>query len=446
MGSNQNEATQMPGGHVVCEALINEGVEVVFGIPGGAVLPLYDSLWHYPQIRHILMRHEQGAAHAAEAYARVTGQPGVCIATSGPGATNLITGLAAAKLDSTPVVAITGQVARNFMGTEAFQECDTIGMSRPLLKKTYQVLNPKDIAATIHEAFHAAREGRPGPVLVDIPKDVQAEITNHSMSMPVQNHPSGHTRPAAEVLEAAATMLNEAERPLLIVGHGVHLSQAWHQLRAIAEAANVPVVNTIHGTGAFPRHHPLALGMLGMHGMYWSNMATAEADLIIGIGMRFDDRVTGRPGTFAPNARIIHLEIEPRQVSKNVRADLALIGDAKVVLSDLLPLVASRPRYAWHKRLSELQRDHPSIGIPDTHELTPQFVLAELNKVIQSSADPIIATGVGQHQMWAAQFLFLDNPRSFITSGGLGVMGFEVPAAIGAKVGRPEADVWSVAG
>ena len=296
----------MTGAAAICESLLREGVEVIFGIPGGAILPFYDALWHYPQLRHVLMRHEQAASHAASGYARVTGRVGVCVSTSGPGATNLLTGLADAKMDSTPVVAITGQVARPFMGTEAFQECDTTAMAAPLVKKTYLVMDPKDLAPTIQEAFQVARSGRPGPVLIDVPKDVQAEMLEFSYptGTPVLDHPAPV---APSLLEAAARLLNEAERPLVLAGNGVHLSDAAPELLALAEKANIPVINTLHGTGAFPRHHPLALGMLGMHGMYWNNIATGECDLLFAVGMRFDDRVIGRPGSFATNATIIHV-------------------------------------------------------------------------------------------------------------------------------------------
>ena len=436
---------QMTGASIVCEALLREGVEVLFGHPGGAILPFCDALYHYPQLRHILVRHEQAAAHAAEGYARATGRVGVCVATSGPGATNMMTGLTAAKMDSTPVVAITGQAARNFMGKEAFQECDTTGMAAPLIKKAYLVMDPKDLAATICEAFAVAQEGRPGPVLIDIPKDVQAEGTDFHYPTRAAST-NGSVGPLSRELEQTAQLLNEAQRPLLIVGRGVHLSGASRELKELAEKANVPVVNTIHGTGAFPRHHALSLGMLGMHGMYWNNIAVDECDLVMGIGMRFDDRVIGRPGSFAPHAKIVHVEIEPSQINKNVPTDIPLVGDVKRVLEALLPLVRHEPRQGWFDRIAELQHAHPSLQIPQSDALLPQFVLSKLNALVQQAEDPIIVTGVGQHQMWAAQYFFLNSPNSFISSGGLGVMGFEVPAAIGAQVGRPGATVWSVAG
>ena len=435
---------KITGAMGVCEALLKEDVEVIFGYPGGAILPFYDALWHYPQLRHVLVRHEQAAAHAAEAYARISGRVGVCVATSGPGATNLMTGLTAAKMDSTPMVAITGQVARPFMGKEAFQECDTVGMATPVVKKAYLVMDVARLGETIREAFQVAQEGRPGPVLIDLPKDVQAEMLDFEYPTSARIHPVAVPDPT--LIEEAARVLNEAERPLLIVGRGVHISAAWEELALLAEKAQVPVLNTLHGTSAFLRHHPLAKGMLGMHGMYLSNLATVEADLIIGVGMRFDDRVIGRPGSFGPNAKVVHLEIEQSQVNINVHADLALVGDVKYTLDAMLPLVQHRPRAAWHERLHNLEAGHPSLDVPDTEVVTPQYVLRELNKIVEHSANPIVVTGVGQHQMWAAQYMFMPTTNSFVSSGGLGVMGFELPAAIGAQVARPNATVWCVAG
>jgi acetolactate synthase-1/2/3 large subunit len=435
---------KITGAMGVCEGLLKEGVEVIFGYPGGAILPFYDALWHYPQLRHILVRHEQGSVHAAEAYARLSGKPGVCVATSGPGATNLMTGLAAAKMDSTPVVAITGQVARAFMGTEAFQECDTVAMAAPAVKKAFLVMDTADIAPTIREAFRVAMEGRPGPVLIDLPKDVQAEELD--FTYPTVEDAQAPPKPSASKIEEAARLLNQAERPVFIVGRGVHISGAWNELATLAERANVPVLNTLHGTSAFIRHHPLAYGMVGMHGMYVANLATVEADVIVGIGMRFDDRVIGRPGTFGPGAKVIHLDIEKSQIGKNVKVDVALPGDVKDTLGMLLPLVRHQSRTPWLERMADLEHGHPSIDVPDSDVMTPQYVLRELNKIVEHSVEPVVVTGVGQHQMWTAQFMFMPSVNSFVSSGGLGVMGFEVPAAIGAQVARPQSTVWSVAG
>ena len=433
------------GAVAVCESLLREGVDVLFGHPGGAILPFYDALWHYPQLRHVLVRHEQAAAHAAEAYSRLTGKVGVCVATSGPGATNLMTGLAAAKMDSTPIVAITGQVARPFLGTEAFQECDTVSMATPVVKKAYLVMKPEDIGPTFREAFRVAQEGRPGPVLIDLPKDVQAE--SFDFEYPTSGYEGRPRVPASRrLIEEAAQLLSESERPLLITGRGVHISGAWNELQALAEKISAPVLNTLHGTSAFPRHHQLGYGMLGMHGMYWSNIATTEADVIVGIGMRFDDRVIGRPGSFGPNAKIVHLDIEHTQINKNVKSDIALAGDVKLTLDALLPLVQRNERPLWLDRMRDLEHGHPSIDVPDVDVVTPQYVLRELNKIVEHSRDPVVVTGVGQHQMWSAQFLFMPTLNSFVSSGGLGVMGFEVPALIGAQVARPNSTVWGICG
>jgi acetolactate synthase-1/2/3 large subunit len=435
---------KITGAMGVCEALTKEDVDVIFGYPGGAILPFYDALWHYPQLRHVLVRHEQAAAHAAEAYSRMSGKVGVCVATSGPGATNLLTGIAAAKMDSTPMVAITGQVARAFMGQEAFQETDTVSMATPIVKQAFLVMDPNDIAATIREAFRVATEGRPGPVLVDLPKDVQAE----EIEFFYPTNTEVHHRPRATTasIEEAARLLNEAERPVLIAGRGVHVSRAWDELLMLAERANAPVLNTLHGTSALIRHHRLALGMLGMHGMYTANHATVEADVIVGVGMRFDDRVIGRPGTFGAAAKIVHIDIEKSNVGKNVPVEVALVGDVKQTLDVLLPLVQHHDRSAWFERLADLEHGHPSLDVPDTDVVTPQYVMRELNKIVEHTANPVVVTGVGQHQMWAAQYMFMPTVNSFVSSGGLGVMGFELPAAIGAQVGRPAATVWAICG
>jgi acetolactate synthase-1/2/3 large subunit len=432
------------GSEILAKALKRHDVECFFYLMGGPMMAA-ETATMAEGIRGIDVRHEQAAAHAAEAYARLSGRVGVCVATSGPGATNLMTGLTAAKMDSTPIVAITGQVARPFMGTEAFQECDTCGMAAPVVKKTYLVMSPEDIAPTIREAFRVAQEGRPGPVLVDLPKDVQAESFLFE-ELEDAWHPSPPAVADAESVNAAARLINESERPLLIAGRGVHVSGAWEELQAVAEHINAPVLNTLHGTSAFPRHHDLGYGMLGMHGMYWSNIATTEADLIVGVGMRFDDRVIGRPGTFGENAKIIHLDIEPSQFHKNVRTEVALAGDVKASLDALMPLLDRHTHFDWLDRMRYLEHKHPSIDVPESDVVTPQYVLRELNKLVEHDTDPVVITGVGQHQMWAAQFLFMPTPNSFVSSGGLGVMGFEVPAMIGAQVARPNSRVWGICG
>ncbi len=440
---------KLKGAEIICEALLREGVEVIFGHPGGAVLPLYDAFYKYSQLRHVLVRHEQGAAHAADGYARATGKVGVCVATSGPGATNLVTGIMGAKADSVPIVAITGQVARAAMGTEAFQECDTCGITAPCTKKNYLVMSAEDLAPTIYEAFRVAQEGRPGPTLVDVPRDVQQELAEFNyMEVPERSLPQllPGTR---DRLPSAAELINSAERPLIIAGHGVLASCAGEELRDLSEKTGIPVINTLLGLSSLPRSHPLSLGMLGMHGMYWNNMAVEDADLIIGLGMRFDDRITGRPGTFAPNARVVHVDIDESQIGRNVPVEVGLVGDVKTVLKALIPLVQGVNREPWMTQIATLKRDHPSLEIPESQGLLAQHVLYDLNLLIREGgeADDVIAvTGVGQHQMWAAQYLQFDQANSFISSGGLGAMGYEIPAAMGAQLGRPGATVWSIAG
>ena len=437
---------KLKGSEIICESLLREGVEVLFGHPGGAILPFYDALWAYPQLRHILVRHEQSAAHAADGYARMTGKPGVCVATSGPGATNLITGIMSAKADSIPIVAITGQVARAAIGTEAFQECDICSIASVCTKRTYLVLSAADLARTIHEAFQVAQEGRPGPVLIDVPRDVQLELAEFEYPDPVV--PPGVVLPAEtlENVRKAAELMNKAERPVIIAGHGIVNSRAFDELLALANASGIPVINTLLGLSGFPRNHPQSMGMLGMHGMYWCNMIVDQADVVIGLGMRFDDRVTGRVSGFAPHARIIHLDIEPSQVGRIVPVEVPLVGDARPILQALVPLVRNVDRAGWMSTVNDLREQHPSLAIPQSDALMPQQVLAALNDVIQQDDDAVVVTGVGQHQMWAAQYLFLNQPNSFVTSGGLGAMGFEIPAALGAQTGRPNSTVWSVAG
>ena len=437
---------KLEGAEIICESLLREGVDVLFGHPGGAILPFYDALWGYPQLRHVLVRHEQSAAHAADGYARVTGKPGVCVATSGPGATNLVTGIMGAKADSIPMVAITGQVARAALGTEAFQECDICSIASVCTKRTYLVLSANDLARTIREAFQVAQEGRPGPVLIDVPRDVQLEEAEFEYPEIRKATEPMLSDDVMENVRKAATLMNEAERPVIVAGHGIVHSGAFEELRALAEASGIPVINTLLGLSGFPRNHPQSLGMLGMHGMYWCNMVVDQADVLIGLGMRFDDRVTGRVSGFAPHARVIHLDIEATQVGRIVPAEVPLVGDAKPILQALLPLVRWAERPEWMAYITQLKAEHPSLAIPQSESLLAQQVLAQMNDVIQEDEDAVVVTGVGQHQMWAAQYLFLNQPNSFVSSGGLGVMGFEVPAALGAQMGRPGATVWSVAG
>ena len=437
---------KLKGSEIICESLLREGTEVVFGYPGGAILPFYDALWSYPQLRHILVRHEQAAAHAADGYARVTGKAGVCVATSGPGATNLVTGIMGAKADSVPLVAITGQVARASLGSEAFQECDICSITASCTKKGFLVMNAQDLAATIREAFETATEGRPGPVLVDVPRDVQLEEVDVEFPPVIEPNLDPLSLETLEAVQQAARLIGQAQRPVIISGHGILSSGAAQELKALAESTGIPVITTLLGLSGFPASHPLSLGMLGMHGMYWSNIAVDQADLIIGLGMRFDDRVTGKVSTFAPHARIIHLDIDPDQVGRNVPVEVPLVGDAKRVLQALLPLVSHVDRADWMGYIGQLRQDHPSLAIPPTDLLQAQHVMASLNELLQENQETVVVTGVGQHQMWAAQFLFFNQTNTFVSSGGLGAMGFELPAALGAQVGRPGATVWSIAG
>ena len=436
---------KLTGAQIVMECLAREGVEYIFGFPGGANLPLYDTLPQYPQIRHILVRHEQAAAHAADAYARVSGKAGVAWATSGPGATNLVTGIANASMDSVPLVCITGAVVSWLIGRDGFQEADITGITLPITKQNYLVLDVDDLAQTMREAFHIATTGRPGPVLIDIPRDIQQQQTEfhypEKIDLPsyrpvTKGHPGQ--------IRKAARLIAEAERPLILAGHGVIISRAYDELRELAERAHIPVICTLLGIGGFPGSHELYMGMPGMHGMYWNNIAIGEADLVIGIGMRFDDRVTGRLKDFASNAKIIHIDIDPAEIGKNVPTAVPIVGDVKEVLGELLPLVQPARHDEWYNHIQDMRRDHPSIAIPDVNKVLPQYVIKKIYEL--SGPNAYYVTGVGQHQMWAAQYFWGDNPGSFITSGGLGTMGFEVPAAIGVQFARPKDLVWSIAG
>ena len=437
---------KIKGAEVICQSLIREGVEVLFGHPGGAILPFYDALWGYPQLRHILVRHEQAAAHAADGYSRVSGKVGVCVATSGPGATNLVTGIMGAKADSVPLIAITGQVARTALGSEAFQECDICSITATCTKKSFMVMSAADLAPTVREAFAIAQEGRPGPVLIDIPRDVQLELVEPDFPEVVPFQLPELSSETRENLDAAARLINEAERPLIIAGHGVLASGGSAQLQALAEATGIPVITTLLGLSSFPSGHPLSMGMLGMHGMYWANIAVDEADLIVGVGMRFDDRVTGRVSTFAPHARIIHVDIDPTQIGRNVPVEVALPGDARAVLESLRQRVSFTPRPDWMEHIDRTRREHPSLAIPASDTLQTQHVLSTLNGMLQDDPGATVVTGVGQHQMWAAQFLGFNQANTFVSSGGQGAMGFEVPAALGIQAGRPGTTVWSIAG
>jgi len=433
------------GAQILCESLVKEGVEVVFGILGGALLPVYDTLPQYPQLRHILVRHEQGAAHAADGYARVTHKAGVCIATSGPGATNLVTGIANAYMDSCPMIAITGQVARPFIGKDAFQETDITGITLPITKHNYLVTDTAELAQTVKEAFYIAQTGRPGPVLIDMPKDVQQEEVE--FTYPEKVDLPGYkfvSRGHSVQIKKAVGRINKAERPVIIAGRGIIISEAYNELKELAEKAQVPVVNTLLGISSFPGAHILNFGMIGMHGLAYANMAVQNADLIIAAGMRFDDRATANTKSFAPQAGVIHIDIDPAEIGKNIPVDIPIVGDVKNVLKAMNKQIERRDHLDWLTQLDQWRREHPLLESRQGDELLPQYVIRQIQEVTQGNT--IIVTGVGQHQMWAAQHFVYTKPNSFISSGGLGTMGFELPAAIGVKVAHPEEMVWSVAG
>ncbi|GAB3276382.1 acetolactate synthase large subunit [Parasphingorhabdus pacifica] len=441
------------GAQSLVRSLESAGCEVVFGIPGGTILPSYDPLLDSTKVRHVLVRHEQGAGHAATGYAQATGKVGVCMATSGPGATNLVTPLADAQMDSVPVVAITGQQATGLIGTDAFQEADICGITLPVTKHNFLVTKAEDIPRVIAEAFYIAASGRPGPVLVDIPKDVQQAMT--SFSWPPEMKLPGYrptSKPHGKQVREAAKLITSAQRPVLYVGGGVLKAEATAELRALAEATGIPVVTTLMARGAFPDSHELHLGMPGMHGTVSAVAAMQRSDLLITLGARFDDRVTGQLSSFAPEAKIIHADIDPAEISKNRNADVPIVGDCKDVITELSEAVASvteengtRDLTAWWTQLSDW-RDRFPLGYdePADGTLSPEYVIERLGKI--AGSDAVYAAGVGQHQMWAAQFIGYENPRSWLNSGGLGTMGYAVPAAMGAKAGVPDTTVWAVDG
>ncbi|HLJ98737.1 MAG TPA: acetolactate synthase large subunit, partial [Streptosporangiaceae bacterium] len=451
--SPRGASRRLTGAQALVFALERVGADVVFGIPGGAILPAYDPLMDSTGIRHILVRHEQGAGHAAAGYAQATGKTGVCMATSGPGATNLVTPLADAYMDSVPVVAITGQVSTNLIGTDGFQEADISGITLPITKHNFLVTKPEDIARTIGEAFHVASTGRPGPVLVDIAKDAMQAMCD--FTWPVQFDLPGYhpvTRPHARQVREAARLIAEARRPVLYVGGGVIKARACAALAELAELTGMPVVTTLMGRGAFPDTHRQNLGMPGMHGTVSAVGALQRADLIVALGTRFDDRVTGKLETFAPGALVVHADIDPAEISKNRRADVPIVGDAREVITDLVGAVRAeheqgrRGDYAeWWEQLDQWLEKYPlGYDDPDDGTVAPQYVIERIGAI--AGPEAVYVAGVGQHQMWAAQFIDYENPRTWINSGGLGTMGFAVPAAMGAKVGRPDATVWAIDG
>ena len=439
----------LTGSQILCRALLEEGVDVLFGYPGGAIMPFYHALPEFPALRHVLVRHEQAAAHAADGYARASGRAGVCVATSGPGATNLVTGLATANMDNTPVVAITGQVARAMMGRDAFQETDIIGITQPITKHSRLIEDVEEIEDAVHEAFHVAQEGRPGPVLLDIPKDVQNQRGSWSGGQGgSKSTPAASSRftappprcPAAS-LEEAAQLIAQSERPLIMAGHGVVLSGAYPELRVLAERTGIPVITTLLGISGFPEAHPLHLGMPGMHGEVHVNRAIQQSDLIIGLGLRFDDRVTGNLAGFARGAKVIHIELDPSEIGKNVPVAVGLVGDVREVLCSLLAMIAPRNCDGWRREIAGFVRPRDESFRAG---LSPQAILDAISD--SSDGRCTIVSDVGQHQMWVAKLFRYQRPNSHITSGGLGTMGFAVPAAMGVALARPEEPVWAISG
>jgi acetolactate synthase I/II/III large subunit len=439
---------KLTGAQILWESLVREGVSDVFGYPGGAILPAYDAMLAYP-IRHVLVRHEQGATHMADGYARASGKVGVAIATSGPGATNMVTGIATAMMDSSPIVCITGQVGSRLIGSDAFQECDITGITLPITKHNYLVTSADDVAAAVREAFAVAKSGRPGPVLVDITKDAQqgsAEF-DWDAAEPQLSEAFDEALPGGGGFQEAVDLINAAERPLILAGHGIMLSGAERQVLALAERAGIPIAVTLLGIGGIPASHRLNLGMMGMHGEAWVNEAVQSADLLIALGMRFDDRVTGNLKTYALGARKIHVDIDRAELNKNVRVDVAIAKDLKVALDEWLPLVAPRDRSAWLARIDASKGDaavRDIQNLPDDGHLYAAHVINDLWRLTHGNA--LIVSDVGQHQMWEAQYYKHDRSRTLITSGGLGTMGFALPAAIGAKIACPDAEVWVVVG
>ncbi len=439
------DGQRMSGAHILLESLLREGVDTIFGHPGGVVLPLYNVLPDYPEIHHVLVRHEQAGAHAADGYARAAGKVGVCLATSGPAATNLVTGICSAMMDSVPMVAITGNVSTAVLGKDAFQETDVWGITMPITKHNYLVTRVEDLARIVKEAFHIASTGRPGPVLIDIPKDVFINETTFHYPDTI-NLPGYKPRMQgnSKQVKAAATLINRAERPVILAGHGVTLSGGRNELIALAEKINAPVITTFLGLGVFPEDHELSADWPGMHGAAYANMAINECDVLIGIGQRFDDRVTGRVDAFAPHARIIHVDIDPAEIGKNVRCDVPIVGDARNVMEALMPEVTTGDHAPWLAQVAKWRKEMPMTGVRQTGKFLPQHAVRAVWEACQG--DAIVVTDVGQHQMFAGQHFKFNKSDTFISSGGLGAMGFGMPAAMGAKVGRPDKTVWAFVG
>jgi acetolactate synthase-1/2/3 large subunit len=441
-------ATQRTGAQIIWECLVHEGVSTVFGYPGGAILPAYDAMLDYP-VKHVLVRHEQGASHMADGYARAGGGVGVCMATSGPGATNLVTGIATAMMDSVPMVCITGQVPSKLIGYDAFQETDITGITLPITKHSYLVTRVEDIMPAMKEAFLLAKSGRPGPVLVDITKDAQQAKLDWAWdpsAVKLRGYRPKLTVPQSQIA-SAVDLLAKSKRPVILAGQGILQSSAMNEVRQFAERINAPVAMTLLGLGGFPASHPLHIGMMGMHGESWVNHAIQEADLLIALGMRFDDRVTGNIKTYAVNAKKIHIDIDPSEINKNVIADAAIVADLREALKDLLDVVKPATHEPWLTYIASMKGTsavHDIQQLPDNGHLYAPHVINDIWRITEGKA--IIATDVGQHQMWEAQYYHHELPRTLITSGGLGTMGFGLPAAIGAKMARPDAEVWAIVG
>ena len=440
---------QRTGAQIIWESLMHEGVGVVFGFPGGSIMPAYDALLDYP-VHHVLVRHEENAAFAADGFTRASGKVGVCMSTSGPGATNLVTGLANAMMDSIPLVAITGQVNSPFVGTDAFQETDVTGVTQPVTKHNYLIKDVAELPPAIKEAFHIARSGRPGPVLIDVCKDVQFKSTEFDYEAIQLRLPGYHPmrRGQAEQIRRAAVLINASRRPVILAGHGIVLAEAHHQLLVLAEKGRIPVSTTLLGIGSMPESHPLNLRMMGMHGEAFVNQAIANADLLIALGMRFDDRVTGNLASYAQGAKVIHVDIDPAEIGKNVTTDVGIVGDVKQVLQQLMPLIEIRDRSAWFSQIEIWRHDTAARDIlSNGHDRAPHvpFVIDAIYRATHECPTTIVSD-VGQHQMWTAQYYRHNQPNRFLTSGGLGSMGYGLPAAIGAKFARPDEEVWAVVG
>jgi acetolactate synthase-1/2/3 large subunit len=452
--ANSNQHPTLTGAEILWASLAGEGTTTVFGYPGGAILPIYDALRKFPTIHHVLVRHEQGASHMADGYARASGKVGVCMATSGPGATNLVTGLATAMLDSIPMVAITGQVSSKVLGSDAFQEVDITGITLPVTKHNFLVTRAEDIAPTIREAFQIARSGRPGPVLVDITKDAQqaTAVYDFDAAAPAPARPHPMLKASSQSMREAIELIKQSKKPVILAGHGIVESGAEREVLALAESLQIPIATTLLGLGCIPAAHPLQLGMMGMHGESWVNNAIQEADLLLALGMRFDDRVTGNLASYSPSSKKIHIDIDPSEINKNVRVDVALIGDLKEVLQVLLPQLPTNSNTAWITEINASKGNaavRDIINLPDNGHLYAAHVIHDIWQEAKAAGrleQTIIVTDVGQHQMWEAQYFKHESPRSLVTSGGLGTMGFALPAAIGAKFACPEKDVWVVAG